>query len=595
MASLTKNPNVNKWVDEMIALTKPDKVVWIDGSEEQLNALRKEACETGEMIKLNEEKLPGCLYHRTLPNDVARVEDRTFICSRNKEDAGPTNNWCDPKEMYAKLTPMYDGVMKGRTMYVIPYSMGPIGSPLAKVGVEVTDSIYVVLNMAIMTRMGADAFKNLGDTSNDFVRGLHSKADVDPEGRYIVQFPEDNTIWSINSAYGGNVLLGKKCFALRIASYQGKNEGWMAEHMLILGLQKPNGEIKYITAAFPSACGKTNLAMLIPPEGYTKNGYKVWTVGDDIAWLKPGEDGRLYAINPENGFFGVAPGTNENSNYNALASTKKNTIFTNVAINNDDMTVWWEKLDKNPPVNATEWKGAKVNGPEYIAEGNKLAHPNSRFTAPAENCPCISSEFNNPQGVPISAIIFGGRRAKTAPLVYQSFSWQHGTFVGSIMASETTAAATGAVGVVRRDPMAMLPFCGYHMGDYWAHWLEMGKVLGDKAPMIFNVNWFRTDDDGNFIWPGFGDNMRVLDWIIDRCEGTVDAVETPIGFEPKPEDINVEGLDGITTETIADLLTVDTELWKEETKGIEEFYAKFGEKLPKELAGELADLKARLG
>lgn len=595
MASLTKNPNVNKWVDEMIALTKPDKVVWIDGSEEQLNALRKEACETGEMIKLNEEKLPGCLYHRTLPNDVARVEDRTFICSRNKEDAGPTNNWCDPKEMYAKLTPMYDGVMKGRTMYVIPYSMGPIGSPLAKVGVEVTDSIYVVLNMAIMTRMGADAFKNLGDTSNDFVRGLHSKADVDPEGRYIVQFPEDNTIWSINSAYGGNVLLGKKCFALRIASYQGKNEGWMAEHMLILGLQKPNGEIKYITAAFPSACGKTNLAMLIPPEGYTKNGYKVWTVGDDIAWLKPGEDGRLYAINPENGFFGVAPGTNENSNYNALASTKKNTIFTNVAINNDDMTVWWEKLDKNPPVNATEWKGAKVNGPEYIAEGNKLAHPNSRFTAPAENCPCISSEFNNPQGVPISAIIFGGRRAKTAPLVYQSFSWQHGTFVGSIMASETTAAATGAVGVVRRDPMAMLPFCGYHMGDYWAHWLEMGKILGDKAPKIFNVNWFRTDDDGNFIWPGFGDNMRVLDWIIDRCEGTVDAVETPIGFEPKPEDINVEGLDGITTETIADLLTVDTELWKEETKGIEEFYAKFGEKLPKELAQELADLKARLG
>ncbi len=595
MASLTKNPNVNKWVDEMIALTKPDKVVWIDGSEEQLNALRKEACETGEMIKLNEEKLPGCLYHRTLPNDVARVEDRTFICSRNKEDAGPTNNWCDPKEMYAKLTPMYDGVMKGRTMYVIPYSMGPIGSPLAKVGVEVTDSIYVVLNMAIMTRMGADAFKNLGDTSNDFVRGLHSKADVDPEGRYIVQFPEDNTIWSINSAYGGNVLLGKKCFALRIASYQGKNEGWMAEHMLILGLQKPNGEIKYITAAFPSACGKTNLAMLIPPEGYTKKGYRVWTVGDDIAWLKPGEDGRLYAINPENGFFGVAPGTNENSNYNALASTKKNTIFTNVAINNDDMTVWWEKLDKNPPVNATEWKGAKVNGPEYIAEGNKLAHPNSRFTAPAENCPCISSEFNNPQGVPISAIIFGGRRAKTAPLVYQSFSWQHGTFVGSIMASETTAAATGAVGVVRRDPMAMLPFCGYHMGDYWAHWLEMGKVLGDKAPKIFNVNWFRTDDDGNFIWPGFGDNMRVLDWIIDRCEGTVDAVETPIGFEPKPEDINVEGLDGITTETIADLLTVDTELWKEETKGIEEFYAKFGEKLPKELAQELADLKARLG
>lgn len=595
MASLTKNPNVNKWVDEMIALTKPDKVVWIDGSEEQLNQLRDEACATGEMIRLNQEKLPGCLYHRTLPNDVARVEDRTFICSRKKEDAGPTNNWCDPKEMYAKLTPMYDGVMKGRTMYIIPYSMGPIGSPLAKVGVEVTDSIYVVLNMAIMTRMGEQAFENLGDVSNDFVRGLHSKANVDPENRYIVQFPEDNTIWSINSAYGGNVLLGKKCFALRIASYQGKNEGWMAEHMLILGIEKPNGEIKYVTAAFPSACGKTNLAMLIPPQIYTKKGYKVWTVGDDIAWLKPGEDGRLYAINPENGFFGVAPGTNEKSNPNALASTRKNTIFTNVAINNDDMTVWWEKLDDHPPVNATEWKGTKVNGPEYIAQGNKLAHPNSRFTAPAVNCPCISPEFNNPKGVPISAIIFGGRRAKTAPLVYQSFNWQHGTFVGSIMASETTAAATGAVGVVRRDPMAMLPFCGYNMGDYWAHWLEMGKILGDKAPKIFNVNWFRTDDDGNFIWPGFGDNMRVLEWIIDRCEDAVDAVETPIGYEPKPEDINVEGLDGITTETIKGLLSVDKGLWKEEANGIGEFYAKFGDKLPKELAGELDALKARLG
>ena len=595
MASLTKNPNVNKWVDEMIALTKPDKVVWIDGSEEQLNALREEACSTGEMIKLNQEKLPGCLYHRTLPNDVARVEDRTFICTSKKEDAGPTNNWCDPKEMYAKLTPMYDGVMKGRTMYVIPYSMGPIGSPLAKVGVEVTDSIYVVLNMAIMTRMGEQAFENLGDTSNDFVRGLHSKANVDPENRYIVQFPEDNTIWSINSAYGGNVLLGKKCFALRIASYQGKNEGWMAEHMLILGMEKPNGEVKYVCAAFPSACGKTNLAMLIPPEVYTKKGYKVWTVGDDIAWLKPGEDGRLYAINPENGFFGVAPGTNEKSNYNALASTRKNTIFTNVAINNDDMTVWWEKLDNNPPVNATEWKGTKVNGPEYIAAGNKLAHPNSRFTAPAVNCPCISPEFNNPKGVPVSAIIFGGRRAKTAPLVYQSFNWQHGTFVGSIMASETTAAAAGAVGVVRRDPMAMLPFCGYNMGDYWAHWLEMGKVLGDKAPKIFNVNWFRTDDDGNFIWPGFGDNMRVLDWIIKRCEDAVDAVETPIGYEPKPEDINVEGLEDVTTETVKGLLSVDKDLWKEDAKGIHEFYAKFGDKLPKELELELEGLEARLG
>ena len=531
--SLTKNPNVLKWVEEMTALTKPDKVVWIDGSKEQIDALKAEAISTGEMIELNQEKLPGCLYHRTLPNDVARVEDRTFICCKNKEDAGPTNNWMDPDEMKAMLTPMYDGAMKGRTMYVIPYSMGPIGSPLAKVGVEVTDSIYVVLNMNIMTRMGKQAFENLGDESNDFVRGLHSKADVDPEKRYIVQFPEDNAIWSINSAYGGNVLLGKKCFALRIASYQGKNEGWMAEHMLILGVKKPDGEVKYITAAFPSACGKTNLAMLIPPEGYKKDGYEVFTVGDDIAWMKQGEDGRLYAINPENGFFGVAPGTNEKSNYNALASTMKDTIFTNVAINNDDNTVWWEGLDKNPPENATEWKGEKVNGKEFTANGNKLAHPNSRFTAPAKNCPCISPEFDNPAGVPISAIIFGGRRASTTPLVYQSFDWTHGTYMGSAVSSETTAAATGAVGVLRHDPMAMKPFIGYNVGDYWAHWLEMGEKLGDKAPKIFNVNWFKQDENGNFIWPGFGDNMRVLDWIIKRCEGTIDADETAIGYIPK--------------------------------------------------------------
>ena len=595
---LTNNQNVLNWVDEMVALCKPDKVLWIDGSEEQLNSLRDEAIATGEMIKLNEEKLPGCLYHRTRPNDVARVEDRTFICSKKKEDAGPTNNWMDPDEMHAMLNPMYDGVMKGRTMYVIPYSMGPIGSPLAKVGVEVTDSIYVVLNMDIMTRMGKQAFENLGETSNDFVRGLHSKADIDPEKRYIVQFPEENTICSINSAYGGNVLLGKKCFALRIASYQGKNEGWMAEHMLILGIENPQGETKYICAAFPSACGKTNLAMLIPPEIYKKQGYKVWTVGDDIAWLKPGPDGRLYAINPENGFFGVAPGTNLKSNPNALHTTEKGTIFTNVAINNENNTVWWESLDKNPPVDATEWKGAKVNGPEYIAAGNKLAHPNSRFTAPAKNCPCVSPEFDNPQGVPISAIVFGGRRAKTAPLVYQSFDWKHGTFVGSIMASETTAAAAGAVGVVRRDPMAMLPFCGYNMGDYWQHWLDMGEKLGDKAPKIFHVNWFRTDAEGHFIWPGFGDNMRVLMWILARCEGSVDAVKTPIGYEPKPEDINIEGLDGITIDTIKDLLSVDVESWEEDVyrpvTGIEAFYAKFGDKLPAEMKKQLFNLKVRL-
>ena len=592
---LTNNKNVLKWVDEMVALCKPDKVVWIDGSEEQLKALRDEAIATGEMIELNQEKLPGCLYHRTAPNDVARVEDRTFICSKKKEDAGPTNNWKDPEEMHALLNKLYDGVMKGRTMYVIPYSMGPIGSKMSKVGVEVSDSLYVVLNMDIMTRMGRQAFVQLGDESNDFVRGLHSKADVDPENRYIVHFPEENSICSINSAYGGNVLLGKKCFALHIASYQGWKEGWMAEHMLILGIENPQGETKYVCAAFPSACGKTNLAMLIPPEIYKKQGYKVWTVGDDIAWLRKGPDGRLWAINPENGFFGVAPGTNEKSNPNALHTTMRDTIFTNVAINNDDNTVWWEGLDKNPPVNATEWKGAKVNGVEYTAEGNKLAHPNSRFTAPARNCPCVSPEFNNPQGVPISAIVFGGRRAKTAPLVYQSFDWNHGTFVGSIMASETTAAAAGAVGVVRRDPMAMLPFCGYNMGDYWQHWLDMGKDLGDKAPKIFNVNWVRTDDEGHFIWPGFGDNMRVLMWILARCEGKADAVETPIGYEPKPEDINIEGLKDITLDTIKGLLDVDVDLWKADVAGIEEFYAKFGSKLPAEMKHQLEALKARLG
>lgn len=601
--SLTSNPNVLKWVEEVTALTKPDKVVWIDGSEEQLAALRKEAIQTGEMIELNQEKLPGCLYHRTLPNDVARVEDRTFICTKNKEDAGPTNNWKDPQEMYAMLTPMYDGVMKGRTMYVIPYSMGPIGSPLAKVGVEVTDSIYVVLNMNIMTRMGKAAFDNLGETSNDFVRGLHSKADVDPEKRYIVQFPEDNTIWSINSAYGGNVLLGKKCFALRIASFQGKNEGWMAEHMLILGLKKPNGEVKYITAAFPSACGKTNLAMLIPPEGYKKNGYEVFTVGDDIAWMKPGKDGRLYAINPENGFFGVAPGTNDHSNFNALESTKKNTIFTNVAINNDDNTVWWEKLSKNPPVNATEWKGEKVNGVEYTAEkdangkNKTLAHPNSRFTAPAVNCPCISPEFNNPEGVPVSAIIFGGRRASTTPLVYQSFDWTHGTYMGSAVSSETTAAATGAVGVLRHDPMAMKPFIGYNVGDYWGHWLEMGEKLGDKAPKIFNVNWFKQDENGEFIWPGFGDNMRVLDWIIKRCEGEVDAQETAIGYLPKKEDLNLDGLD-LDDATVDKLLAVDKNLWNKEISEMRRYYkediADKGGRVPEALVKELDKIEERL-
>ena len=521
MAALTTNKSILSWIDEKAALVKPDEIVWIDGSEEQLEKLREEACKSGEMRKLNEDLLPGCLYHRTAPNDVARVEDRTLICSKKEEDAGPTNHWMEPGKAYEMLYAIAKDSYKGRTMYVIPYSMGPVGSPLAKAGIELTDSIYVVLNMSIMTRVGKKVLDVLGD-SNDWVRGLHCKCNVDPEKRWICQFPEDNTIISVNSAYGGNVLLGKKCFALRIASYQGKNEGWQAEHMLILGIENPKGEVKYICAAFPSACGKTNLAMLIPPEGYRKKGYKVWTVGDDISWIKKGADGRLYAINPENGFFGVAPGTNDKSNPNALASTKKGAIFTNVALNLDDNTVWWEGLDKNPPVNAEEWTGKKVNGVEWKAEGKNLAHPNSRFTAPARNCPCLSKEFDNPNGVPISAFVFGGRRAKLAPLVYQSRDWNHGVFVGATMASETTAAAAGAVGVIRRDPMAMLPFCGYNMADYWQHWIDIGATLDpDKAPKIFNVNWFRKDDEGNFMWPGFGDTFVSLN-------GSLNAVKVKL-------------------------------------------------------------------
>ncbi|MBE6904279.1 MAG: phosphoenolpyruvate carboxykinase (GTP) [Ruminococcaceae bacterium] len=585
---MTTNKKVLSWIDEMAAITKPDKIVWITEGEAQLNALREEACSTGEMIKLNEEKLPGCYLHRTAVNDVARVEGRTFICTEKREDAGPTNNWMAPKDAYDMLYKLYEGSMKGRTMYVIPYSMGPVGSPFSKIGIELTDSIYVVLNMHIMTRVGQNVLDALGD--GDFIKGLHAKADIDEEKRYIVHFPEDNTIMSVNSGYGGNVLLGKKCFALRIASYLGRKEGWMAEHMLILGIENPQGEVKYVAAAFPSACGKTNLAMLIPPALYKEQGYKVWTVGDDIAWLRIGQDGRLWAVNPEYGFFGVAPGTNEKSNPNALASTRKDTIFTNVVHNLDDNTIWWEKLDKNPPKNAINWKGEKWD----CADGSNGAHPNSRFTAPAINCPCISDQFENPQGVPISAIIFGGRRAKTAPLVYQSFDWNNGTFVGSIMASETTAAATGAVGVVRRDPMAMLPFCGYNMGDYFAHWLEMGKKI-PNPPKIFNVNWFRTDDEGNFIWPGFGDNMRVLMWILDRCEGKADAKETPIGYVPFVDDINIEGLKDITKETLEDLLTVDASLWKAELDGIKEFYAKIGDTLPEELKNQLSNLEKRLG
>lgn len=591
---MTNNKYVLNWINEMAEMTRPDKIVWIDGSDEQRDALREEACSTGEIIKLNQEKLPGCYLHRTAVNDVARVEGRTFICTKTKEDAGNINNWIDPKECYEKLSKLYRGSMKGRTMYVIPYSMSVVGSDFAKYGIELTDSIYVVLNMLIMTRVGTNVLEALGDSDN-FIKGLHSKADLDENNRYICHFPEDNTIWSVNSGYGGNVLLGKKCFALRIASFLGRKEKWMAEHMLILGIESPDGDIKYVSAAFPSACGKTNLAMLIPPEIYKKKGYKAWCVGDDIAWLRVGSDGRLWAVNPENGFFGVAPGTNEKSNPNALHTCGKDTIFTNVCHDLDDNTVWWEGLNDNPPHNAKNWRGETWDYTKYDKAdkvGTSGAHPNSRFTAVAANCPCLSSEFNNPAGVPISAIIFGGRRAKTAPLVYQSTSWQHGTFVGSIMASETTAAASGAVGVVRRDPMAMRPFVGYNMGDYFAHWLEMGKLI-PNPPKIFHVNWFRTDDEGNFIWPGFGDNMRVVMWILARCEGKVDAVETPIGFIPKAEDINIEGLD-ITLDTVKELLTVDKEAWLADVENIKEFYALIGDRVPAELKEELQALETRL-
>ena len=595
--ALTNNKFVLSWIDEMAAMTQPDKIVWIDGSEEQAEALRAEACSTGEMIKLNQEKLPNCYLHRTAINDVARVEDRTFICTEKKEDAGNINNWMAPAEMKAKLFKLYTGSMKGRTMYVIPYSMGVVGSDFAKYGIELTDSIYVVLNMLIMTRVGTNVLEELGDSA-DYIKGLHARADIDEENRYITHFPETNEIMSVNSGYGGNVLLGKKCFALRIASYLGRKEGWMAEHMLILGVEYPNGDIKYITAAFPSACGKTNLAMLIPPAIYREKGYKVWCVGDDIAWLRVNkEDGKLYAVNPENGFFGVAPGTNDKSNPNALATCMRDTIFTNVVHNTENNTVWWEGLDNNPPTpgNAIDWQGRPWDCTKFDKKDKSTcgAHPNSRFTALAKNCPCISSEFNSLKGVPVSAIVFGGRRAKTAPLVYQSFDWKHGSFVGSIMASETTAAAAGAVGVVRRDPMAMRPFVGYNMGDYWKHWVEMGKVI-PNAPKIFHVNWFRTDDEGHFIWPGFGDNLRVLDWILARCEDKVDAVETAIGYVPKAEDINIEGLEDVTLDTIKDLLTVDKASWLEDVQNIKEFYALVGDRVPAEMYEELAALEARL-
>ena len=591
---MTNNKKVLKFVEDSAAFAQPDKIVWIDGSEAQRDALRAEAVASGEILKLNEELLPDCYLHRTAENDVARVEDRTFICSRKEEDAMPHSivKWMAPDKAYKMVEEIARGKMKGRTMYVIPYSMGVIGSPFSKIGIEVTDSIYVVLNMEIMTRVGTACLEQLGE-NGDFVKGFHCKCDVDPEKRYIMHFPEDNTIVSVNSAYGGNVLLGKKCFALRIATHLGKEEGWMAEHMLILGCKRPQDkEIKYIAAAFPSACGKTNLAMLIPPQEYLDAGYEIQTVGDDIAWIRVGEDGRLWAANPENGFFGVAPGTNEHSNPNALAATKKGTIFTNVAYDPENNTVWWEKLTKEAPKHLIDWKGNEWT-PETNADGkHPAAHPNSRFTAPAVNCPCISPEFDSKKGVPLSAIIFGGRRATTTPLVYQSRDWNHGTFVGTIMSSETTAAATGAVGVLRHDPMAMKPFMGYSVDQYFQHWIDMGaKVPAEKQPKIFNVNWFRQDENGDFMWPGFGDNMRVLDWILDRCEGKVDAQETAIGYVPYAKDINIKGA-GVTPETLDKLLYVDKARWGAEAEEIEKYYDdNFGDKLPKEIRENLEVLK----
>ena len=587
---MTNNKKVLKFVEDSAAFAQPDKIVWIDGSEAQRDALRAEAVASGEILKLNEELLPDCYLHRTAENDVARVEDRTFICSRKEEDAMPHSivKWMAPDKAYKMVEEIARGKMKGRTMYVIPYSMGVIGSPFSKIGIEVTDSIYVVLNMEIMTRVGTACLEQLGE-NGDFVKGFHCKCDVDPEKRYIMHFPEDNTIVSVNSAYGGNVLLGKKCFALRIATHLGKEEGWMAEHMLILGCKRPQDkEIKYIAAAFPSACGKTNLAMLIPPQEYLDAGYEIQTVGDDIAWIRVGEDGRLWAANPENGFFGVAPGTNEHSNPNALAATKKGTIFTNVAYDPETNTVWWEKLTKEAPKRLIDWKGNEWT-PETNADGkHPAAHPNSRFTAPAVNCPCISPEFDSKKGVPLSAIIFGGRRATTTPLVYQSRDWNHGTFVGTIMSSETTAAATGAVGVLRHDPMAMKPFMGYSVDQYFQHWIDMGaKVPAEKQPKIFNVNWFRQDENGDFMWPGFGDNMRVLDWILDRCEGKVEAQETAIGYVPYAKDINIKGAD-VTPETLDKLLYVDKARWGAEAEEIEKYYDdNFGDKLPKEIRENL--------
>jgi phosphoenolpyruvate carboxykinase (GTP) len=579
------NNALQAWVDEVAALTTPSRVHLVDGSQAENDRLIDEMLASKVLHRLNHDRYPNCYLHRSDPSDVARTEHLTFICSRKREDTGPTNNWMEPKEAKGKVGALFKGSMKGRTMYVIPYLMGPLGSPSSKVGVEVTDSPYVVANMRIMTRMGTPALDALGERG-EFVKGLHSLGDLSPDRRFILHFPEEKLIWSVGSGYGGNALLGKKCFALRIASVQAREEGWLAEHMLILGLESPEGETHYVAAAFPSACGKTNLAMLIPPP--SQKGWKTWTVGDDIAWLRPGPDGRLWAINPEAGFFGVAPGTSSKTNRNAMASLRANSIFTNVAVTEDNCP-WWEGIDGEVPERLTDWRG----NPWRKGSKEKAAHPNARFTAPAVQCPSISPKFNDPQGVPISAFIFGGRRARTAPLVLQAFDWNHGVFVAASVASETTAAQSGAVGVVRRDPMAMLPFCGYNMADYFGHWLEMGKAV-KHPPAIFHVNWFRQDADGRFIWPGFGENMRVLRWVLDRCQGKAGAVESPIGLLPTADAIDTHDLP-VDPSAMRELLSVSKDDWRTEAGGIGEFFSKFDGRLPGEMTSQRESLLKRLG
>jgi phosphoenolpyruvate carboxykinase (GTP) len=578
------NLHVQKWVKDVASLCQPDEVFWCDGSEEEKEELTRVAFKCGDLIPLNQEKLPGCYLHRSALNDVARTENLTFVCTPTQEEAGPNNNWMAPAESYDKLSKIYAGAMRGRTLYVIPFLMGAPGSSFSKVGIQVTDSVYVVLNMRIMTRMGKVALDHLGD-SGDFTRCLHSKADLDIERRFICHYPQDNTIWSVGSGYGGNALLAKKCLALRIASKLGQQEGWLAEHMLIVGVESPDGEITYVCGAFPSACGKTNLAMLVPPE--SMKGWKIHTIGDDISWLRVGQDGRLWAVNPEAGCFGVAPGTGSNTNRNAMRTITRDTIFTNVALRPDG-TVWWEGHDDPVPDNAQDWRG-KPWDPEG---GHPAAHPNARFTVSIKQCPSYSPEWEKPEGVPISAMLFGARRQKMIPLVYQSFNWQHGTFLGATLASETTAAATGAVGVVRRDPMAMLPFCGYNMGDYWSHWLSMAK-RATRPPKIFRVNFFQRNERGRFLWPGFGENLRILRWIIERCEGGGEANETPIGYVPKASSLSGEGLE-ISKADVDQLVAVDREAWKNNLKSQGDFFDTFGDRLPAGIKEEHKALASRL-